>query len=122
MHNLFTFHTQYPTLDRRLFFDLREHTPAVWLMALDDGSAMPTANQCLPTVLHDLLDLKGPHQQYALKYACTLIQRTVAPLCKLKMSHIYAAMMAEQFQLPRTVNPNATLARHLHLFSSISER
>ena len=37
------------------------------------------------------------------------------------MSHIYAAMMAEQFQLPRTVNPNATLARHLHLFSNVSD-
>ena len=54
---------------------------------------MSTDELCLPG---DLLDAEGPRQQYALPCARTLVERAVAPLGNLKMSHIYTPPSLQQ--------------------------
>ena len=88
-----------------------------WATALHDGTVVPTDARCLPS---DLLDEDGPQQQYAVQCARTLVQRPLAPLCKLKMRHIYESLTAACFSMPRTLDPAAgSAARHAGLFSDI---
>ena len=114
------FTARHHTLDRQLFFHLREHVPTALARALSDGSVVPTEERCLPPGLLDTRDA-GPRQQYAVRHAQTLIARAVAPICKLKMSHIYASLTAAAFRVPRTLDPRAGMAsaRLAHLFADV---
>ena len=117
MQSTTRFRALHPTLDHVPFVVLRAHTPPQWTTAFHDGTANPTDEQCLPP---GLLDHDGPRQQCAIKHARTLIERAVAPVCKLRMRHIYTAMTARVFSAPRTLNAQAgAAARHLHLFDDV---
>jgi hypothetical protein len=62
----------------------------------------------------------GPQQHIGIRYAGTLIQRSVTPLLNLRLKHVYTAMTATAFTMPRVVDAAQGLAaRHVHLFEHI---
>ena len=91
--------------------------PDQWKVALNDGTAVPTDERCLPG---NLLDEEGPRQQLAVVSARTLVEHAVAPMRTLRMRQIYAALTAACFHLPRTLDPTTgDAARHVGLFSDV---
>ena len=78
-----------------------------------------------PLVPVDLLtDIEGDdashRQRVALAAPLTMTQRPDAPIHKLRVRHVYRAMKARDFTIPRVFDPHAgAAARHLHWFANV---
>ena len=98
---------------------------------MKDGTAAQWGQDRLPTDLLDdgvRADSTNAHataatrqqQHIGIRYTATLIQRSVTPLLNLRLKHVYTAMTAAAFTMPRVVDAAQGLAaRHLHLFEHI---
>ena len=69
----------------------------------------------------DIEDDDTSHRQrVAVTVPLTMAQRPDAPVHKLRIRHVYRAMKAADFTIPRVFNPNAgAAARHLHWFADV---
>ena len=76
---------------------------------------MPSGLVSAPPIAHHAIQ-----QDLALQYPATLLQRPPARLHTLRIKHIYTALVAADFAMPRVLNSErGAAARHLSLFSSV---
>ena len=116
------FRQQFPTLDPQPLNAIRSHIPPKWDAALRDGTAAVWDESCVPAdLLVDIEDDDTSHRQrVAVTVPLTMAQRPDAPVHKLRIRHVYRAMKAADFTIPRVFNPNAgAAARHLHWFADV---
>lgn len=116
------FRQQFPTLDPQPLNAIRSHIPPQWDTALRDGTAAVWDESCVPAdLLVDIEDDDTSHRQrVAVTVPLTMAQRPDAPVHKLRIRHVYRAMKAADFTIPRVFNPNAgAAARHLHWFADV---
>ena len=68
-------------------------------------------------------DTSSHRQRLAVTAPPTMIQRVDTPLHKLRVTHIYRAIKARCFTIPRVFDPDGgAAARHLHWFSNVDPR
>ena len=118
-----SFRQQFGTsLDHTLILAVREGVPEAWQVALRDGSALTRQDTHRITQLltREGGDAQGPReQQYAMQRPSTLVTRPSIPVARLRVRHVYDAMTAAVFALPRVFDPSrGGAARHAHLFAS----
>ena len=120
-----SFKNQVPALDPDVYLGIRASIPPQWERAMQDGTSTQWGQDRLPTNLLDdgaRADTAATCQQQhiGIRYTATLIQRPVTPLLNLRLKHVYTAMTAAAFTMPRVVDAAQGLAaRHSHLFEHI---
>ena len=110
------------TLDHTLLLAVREGMPEAWQAALRDGSAVARdeTRRLTRLLASEGGDAEGPReQQYAVQRPQTLVTRPPTPVVRLCVGHVYDAMTAAVFTLPRVFDPGrGSAARHAHIFAN----
>jgi len=125
-----SFKQQFPSLDSSKILETRSHLPREWQVALQDGTAATWGSEALPRDLFDdaPVEARGKQrrkaqQEYGIRYAMTLVQRAPTRICKLRVKHVYAALLASNYATPRVFDTarGEEVARHAHAFDNIQE-
>ena len=109
-------------LDSTLIAHIHSNMPPQWHATLRDGSATTWGWQCIPSGLFDGEDDEGPRQpQYAVHTPRTLVSRPLVRTTELRVKTAYTALVAADFQMPRSLDPSTGQAKHADLFADVPD-
>ena len=95
---------------------VRTDLPERWQHGLQDSTTTSWGAGNLPA---NLLGPGSDRQVYATAYKDTLIKRACTLIAKIRVKHVYNAMLTSIFSMPRTFGDGAG-ARHAHLFAGMT--